>query len=465
MDITTLKKKTIKKLRAWLDSREIGAEELCAEYLKRIKASNPELQALITVTKEEAKAGAKAAQARINKKEAAALTGIPAVINDNILTSGIVTTCASKMLENFIPPYDAGVIEQLKKSDYVLLGKANMDEFSVGCSPKSGDAMGASLALYSIGSDTGGAVSLSAAFHGMTGLRPTYGRVSRYGLAAFAGSLDQIGPIAKTAEDCAMILNEIAGRDARDATCIGRGSKEDFTAKAGAGVKGLKIAVPKEFFGEEIAEEKRTAVMNAAKELEKQGAALIECSVGMVEYAVAVYYIVSSAEASSNLSRYDGVNFGLRGEGKTYFEQIVNSRDRGFGDEVKRRIMLGNFVLAHDNYAEYFQKALALRQKIRAEYDEILKTADIILTPTVPDIILGDFNGGSYGKEFMADIFTAPPALAGLPSVTTTCGYKKTGLPIGVSLTGRRLDEQTVIGAADCFERIFKPELFEEAAI
>jgi aspartyl-tRNA(Asn)/glutamyl-tRNA(Gln) amidotransferase subunit A len=442
---------TVKNLRGILDRREISALELCAEYIDSIEAMNPHLQSLLSVNGENALLTAKAAQQCIDKGETGALTGIPAVLADDIMTEGIKTTCASKMLENFVPPYDAAVTERLNDATCPLLGKTNLNEFGAGVSPKPGEAVSAGFAPFSLTSDTGGALRLSAALGGLTGLRPTYGRVSRYGLAAFASSLAQIGVIAKTAEDCAIILNTIAMSDPRDATCFGNRDNEDFTSGTGGSVKGLRIAVASEFMDEHASDEMKTAVMNAASELEKQGAELINIRTEMQKYALSAYYIISSAEASSNLARCDGVNFGLRGEGGTYAEQIVDSRSRGFGDEVKRRIMFGNFVLSLGNYEEYYRKSLALRQKVRAEYDELFKTADLILTPTVAD---------NSDVAYFEDIFTVPSALAGLPSISVTCGYKSTGLPIGMLLTGKRLAESTIIRTADCFERVFNPDLF-----
>jgi aspartyl-tRNA(Asn)/glutamyl-tRNA(Gln) amidotransferase subunit A len=455
-----LEKETVKSLRIKLDRREIGAREVCEEYLELINALNPDLGAFISVTEEAALAVADSAQSCIDKGEGGALTGIPGAVADNILTSGILTTCASKMLEDFISPYDAGVIETLQNISSPLLGKSSIDEFTVGGSPKSGAAVYAGMAPFALASDTGGAIRRAAAFDGLTGLRPTYGRVSRFGLAAFASSLDQISPIAQTAEDCAIILNEIAVSDKRDVTCFGNPSGEDFTEKIGAGVKGLKIALPKEFFGENASGDIKKAVLDAAKELEKQGAELLDISVEILNYALPAYYIISSAEAAGNLSRYDGVNFGLRGEGATYFEQICDSRSRGFGNEVKRRIMFGNFVLSHENYKDYFLKALALRQKLKAEYDEVFKTADAIITPTIPETSLSALSNTEPVKAYSANMFMVPPALAGLPAASVTCGYDMRGTPIGMQLTGKKCGEQTVIQIADCFERIYNPDLF-----
>jgi aspartyl-tRNA(Asn)/glutamyl-tRNA(Gln) amidotransferase subunit A len=453
MDIT---QETIKSLRRRLDRREISAEELCSEFLERAEAMNPDLNALTCITREKALTAAKNVQIRIDKGEVSALTGIPAAVNDNIMTEGTVTACGSKMLADFVPPYDAAVIELLDQDGYIPLCKAAVVEFTLGGSARSGVAVSSGFAPYSISSETGGAIRRAAAFYGLTGLRPTYGRVSRYGLAAFASSTDQIGPLAMTAEDCAIILNTIAVRDPRDVTSFGNPEGEDFTAKIGTGVKGLKIAVPKEFFGENISDEVKTAVIKAAKELEKQGAELLDISVEMTEYAAETYCVISSAEAASNLARYDGVNYGLRGEGATYAEQIINSRNRGFGSEIKRRIMFGNFVLSGENYNDYYMKSLALRQKIKIEYDDIFKTADVILTPTVSDLTEKD----TPAKRQLADLCTVSAALAGLPSVSTTCGFKANGIGIGMALTGKKADEATILQIADCFERIYNPDLF-----
>ncbi|MCL2018907.1 MAG: aspartyl/glutamyl-tRNA amidotransferase subunit A [Oscillospiraceae bacterium] len=451
--MTDITNATVKTLHSSLKKREISAEELCTEYLELIEAMNPDLKALTDVIGEEALCAAKNAQLRLDKGEGGTLTGIPAIVNDNILTEGLVTSCGSKMLENFIPPYNAGAVERLEDAGYVLLGKACVDEFGLGGSPRSGIAVSSGFSPYSLSSDTGGSIRRASNFYGLTGLRPTYGRVSRYGLAAFAGSFDQIGPIARTAEDCAFVLNTIAVRDPRDATSFGNPDGSDFTEKIGTSIKGMKIAIPKEFFGDNISDETKNAVLKASKELEKQGAILIDSSLEIIEYTAEVFFIISSAEASSNLSRFDGVNFGLRGEGQTYFEQIVDSRNRGFGDEIKLRILFGNFVLSAQNYDDYFKKAKALRRKIKASYDEVLKTADAILAPSVSD--------SAHSQMFFADFCTVSSSLAGLPCVSTPCGYKATGLPIGMSLTGRRLGESTVLQIADCFERVFAPELFD----
>jgi aspartyl-tRNA(Asn)/glutamyl-tRNA(Gln) amidotransferase subunit A len=451
---------TVKSLRGKLDRREISTLELCSEYIEVAEAMNPAIRALVDINGETALETAQTAQQSIDKGEANALTGIPVVISDNIMTKGIITTCASKMLKEFVPPYDAKVTERLNEVSCPMLGKGRLDEFSMRNSTVQGRAVSSGFAPFSIASDTGGGLRQSAALGGLTGLRPTYGRVSRYGLAAFASSIDQIGPIAQTAEDCAIVFNAVSVKDPKDATCFGNPDNEDFTGKIGSGVKGLKIAVLRGISGKYISDEARTALLDAAEEFKNQGAELIEIKPDMYNYSLAAYYIISSAEAASNLARCDGVNYGLKGEGATYLEQIIDARTKGFGDEVKSRIMFGNYVLSNDNYTEFYQKSLALRQKIKAEYDEIFKTADIIITPTLADNVENLTDIDLNIRAFYEDLYTVPPSLAGLPSISTTCGYKSTGLPIGMQLTGRKCDEKTVIQAADCFERIFNPDLF-----
>lgn len=475
MDLKTLK---VRDLRAMLDKHEISAAELTKEYLPRIESVDKSLESYITVTADNALKQAEKAQERIDSGKASALTGIPMAIKDNICTDGIRTTCASKMLETFVPPYDATVIEKLKANDFVMLGKVSMDEFAMGGSTQtsafaktknpfdlervpggssggSAAAVSAGLCAAALGSDTGGSIRQPASFCGVTGLKPTYGRVSRYGLVAFASSLDQIGPIARDAHDCAIILNEIAGADMRDAASS-RLAVPDFTAKIGQPVKGMKIALPKEFYGDAIDDDVKTAVMNAAKELEKQGAELIDCSISTLKYAVAAYYLIASAEAASNLSRYDGIKYGLRGEGKTYDEMIRDSRNRGFGAEVKRRILLGNYALSSGYYDAYYRKACALKQEFIKEYNQIFEKADVILTPTAPSVAYKiGVQDNDPVKMYTADICTVTVNIAQLPAISTTCGYNADGMPIGMSIIGKKFDEQTIIQAADSFEKNF----------
>ena len=475
-----LKNITVSALRGMLDRKEISAKEAASEFLSAIKEKDPELLSYITVTEDEAMKNAETAQKRIDEGKAAPLTGIPLAIKDNLCTDGIRTTCSSKMLGDFVPPYNATAVEKLREQDHVLLGKVSMDEFAMGGSTQtsafaktknpydlkrvpggssggSAAAVAAGLCAAALGSDTGGSIRQPSSFCGVTGLKPTYGRVSRYGLVAFASSLDQIGPIARSAEDCGIILNAIAGADPHDAT-----SKNvpftDFNEKLGQSVSGMKIALPAEFFGDAVDAEVKKAVMNAANEYEKMGAKLYACSMSTLRYAVQAYYLISSAEAASNLSRYDGIKYGLRGEGHSFDEMIRDSRNRGFGAEVKRRILLGNYALSSGYYDAYYRKALALKQEIIKEYNEIFGFADVIITPTAPSVAYGiGVQDNDPVKMYTADICTVTVNIAGLPAINTTCGYDKDGMPIGMSIVGKRFDEATIIQTADAFEKIFTP--------
>jgi len=478
MDITALK---IRDMRTMLDKKEVSAAELADAYITRINDIDGRLESYITVTADEAKSAAAKAQEVIDRGEAAPLTGIPMAIKDNICTDGVKTTCASKMLEDFVPPYNATVMEKLNAGGIVMLGKTSMDEFAMGGSTQtsafkktknpydlgrvpggssggSAAAVGASLCAAALGSDTGGSIRQPASFCGVTGMKPTYGRVSRYGLVAFASSLDQIGPIAKDAHDCALILNQISGYDYHDGTSA-KLDVPDFTAKIGKDIKGMKVAMPREFYEKGIDEDVKNAVTEAAKQYEKMGAVIVDCSMPSLKYAVAAYYLIASAEASSNLSRYDGIKYGHRSEeGESYNDLICNSRSEGFGDEVKRRILLGNYALSSGYYDAYYGKAMALKQKIREEYDEIFEKCDVILTPTAPTVAYGvNENISDPAKMYQADICTVTVNIASLPAISTTCGYDKNGMPIGMSIVGRRWDEATVIQAADAYEKQFTP--------
>ncbi|MBQ2670662.1 MAG: Asp-tRNA(Asn)/Glu-tRNA(Gln) amidotransferase subunit GatA [Clostridia bacterium] len=470
---------SLKELRIKLDKKEIGAAELSKQYLDRIEAVDGKLNSYITVCRENAIEQAKAAQEIIDRGRAGMLTGIPISVKDNICTRGIRTTCASKMLADFVPPYDATAIERLKNAGAVILGKTNMDEFAMGGSSQSsyfggvknpyditrvpgGSSGGAAasvaadLCAAALGSDTGGSVRQPAAFCGVTGIKPTYGTVSRWGLVAFASSLEQIGVIAKSAEDCGYILNCIYGYDKNDATSSKTAARE-YTALVGNDISKMKIGLPREFFGNGINDEVKAAVLNAAEYYKKLGCEIVNVSLPSLEYAVSAYYLISSAEASSNLSRYDGIRFGYRSENGTDFDELIkNTRGEAFGREVKRRILLGNYALSQGYYDEYYKKATQIRTRIISEYAEIFKQCDIILTPTAPTTAYK--TGGQENdpvKMYLADICTVTANIAGLPSITTTCGYDKNGLPIGMSVTGHAFDEQTIIAVCDRFERDF----------
>ncbi|MDR1753618.1 MAG: Asp-tRNA(Asn)/Glu-tRNA(Gln) amidotransferase subunit GatA [Eubacterium sp.] len=417
----------IKELREKLDKKEISATDLVKKYLEKIK-ENPSSY-FVTVTEEMALESAKFAQKIINEGRSGLLTGIPAAIKDNICTDGIKTSCGSKMLENFIPPYDAAVIEKLKSENYIMLGKSAMSEFAAGKSPENeGGAYAVSEGLCAFALSYGSSVDIGSAaeFYGLTGLAPSFGRVSRFGVAAFSSSFGRTGPITNSAHDCGSILSVISGYDSRDVVTKKSEDKNVFNDKVGMGVKGLKIFLPKEIFDDETDETIKSSVICIAKEFEKLGATLIDGTLKSYSYADAAYYLLSSAEASSNLARYDGIKYGLRGEGKNYDDIVSDSRTKGFGEEVKRRIMFGNFALAGKNFEDYYLKALAVKQQIKKEVDNIFEKADIIISPVLKNIL----------------------NLTGHPVITLPCGRKT-----GVSLMGKMFGESVLIGAADAFER------------
>ena len=468
---------TISELRKQLDEKKISSVELTKEYLKKIE-EHPEFGAFNTVCSDEALSAAKAADEKIASGEAKALTGIPMAIKDNICTKDIKTTCSSKMLADYAPPYNATVIEKLNADGAVYLGKTSMDEFAMGGSsqtsalekPKnpfdisrvpggssggSAAAVAAGLCVAALGSDTGGSIRQPAAFCGITGMKPTYGAVSRYGLVAFGSSLDQIGPMANSAVDCGTILNVISGADKHDQTS--RNHNIDFNSLVGQDIKGKKIGIPKEFFGDGIDAEVKDAVMKVAKFYEEQGAELIDVSMPTLKYAVSAYYLLACAEASSNLSRYDGVKYGYRTESpETYEELIRKSRSEGFGREVKRRILLGTYALSSGYYDAYYKKAMAVRQQFRREHDEIFSKCDVMLTPTTPTTAYKcNENIDDPVKMYLADICTVTANIAGIPSISVPCGMDSENMPIGFSISAKQFDDAKVIQFADCYERQF----------
>lgn len=469
----------LQKLRKALDSKEIGAVELTKEYLKKIDSVDKSINSYITVCADEAIADAKKAQELIYSGKSGAFTGIPLSVKDNICTKDIKTTCASRMLEDFVPVYNATVIEKLRNDNFVMLGKTNMDEFAMGGSSQtsyfggvknphdtsrvtggsSGGAaasVAAGLCAAALGSDTGGSVRQPASFCGVTGLKPTYGAVSRWGLIAFASSLDQIGVIADSAIDTGYVLNGIYGYDKNDTTSS-KSASGGYTSLAGSDISGLKIGIPKEFFGDGIDAEVKESVLNAAEYYKSLGCELVDCSLPSLEYAVSAYYLISSAEAASNLSRFDGIKFGYRsGLGEDFNDLIKNSRREGFGNEVKRRIMLGNYALCSGYYDAYYKNATRIRAQLGHEYAEIFEKCDVILTPTAPTTAykIGQQENDPV-KMYLADICTVTVNIAGLPAISTTCGYDKNGMPIGMSLIGRAFDEKTIIAVCDRFEKDF----------
>lgn len=485
MDITTL---SIRDIRKSYEDRKFSCEELTREYLNRIKKYDKGIKSFISVGEEAAIARAKAIDQKMYKGvDLGMMEGIPVGIKDNICTEGMRTTCASKMLEDFIPPYNAGVIDKLRDSGAVVLGKLNMDEFAMGSSNEnsaffptrnpwdtdrvpggssggSAAAAAAGFAKITYGSDTGGSIRMPASFCGLVGVKPTYGTVSRYGLIAFGSSLDQIGPFARTVEDAAYGLECIQGFDAKDATSIESGYSKDYSTSMKTGVKGLKIGIPKEFIGEGINEEVRKSILDAAAILEKQGALVEEFSLPITESGLSAYYIISSAEASSNLGRYDGVRFGHRTHDfESYSDLVVKSRTEAFGDEVKRRIMMGTYVLSSGYYDAYYKKAMLFRQKVKQLYKSAFEKYDTILSPTVPVL---PFKIGEKTSDplemYLADILTVNVNIAGIPAISVPSGFSESGLPIGVQFMGDHMSEEKLFRFAWSLEQELKLNLIPE---
>lgn len=471
---------SIMKLRKQLDYKEIGALELTKKYLDRIDKVDKQINSYITVSKEEAILSAIRAQEMIDSGKSMPLTGIPISIKDNICTMDVRTTCASKMLENFTPIYDATVISKLKQQGAIILGKTNMDEFAMGNTSQtsyfgcvknpyntkyvaggsSGGAaasVSADLCMAALGTDTGGSLRQPASFCGVTGIKPTYGAVSRYGLIALASSFDQIGVIGKSAIDTGYVLNAISGYDKNDAT-ISRQQFGDVNSFVGEDISNLKIGVVKEFFSDEIDEDVKDSVMGAVKFYESIGCEIVEVSMPSFEYALSAYYIISSAEASSNLSRYDGIRYGYQSKnGDSFNDNIITTRNEGFGDDVKRRILLGNYALSKEYYDTYYKNATRICTQIKREYDKIFSECDIIITPTAPTAAYKIENGQKdIVKTYNGDICTVTVNIAGLPAISTTCGYTKDNMPIGMSIVGKAFDEKVIINAAYIFEKEFK---------
>ncbi len=469
---------TVHELRDKLAKKEITSEDITKSYIKRIEEKEPEVKAFVNTTTENAIEIAK----EIDKKRAegeklSELAGIPIGIKDNICTKGVKTTCSSKMLENFVSPYDATVMEKVNAEDLIMLGKCNMDEFAMGASTEysyfkktsnpwnlnkvpggssggSAAAVAAGMVPWALGSDTGGSVRQPSSFCGTVGLKPTYGLVSRYGLVAFASSLDQIGTITKDVEDNAMLLNVIAGHDAKDSTSVNV-EKKDYTKALINDVKGLKIGIPKEYFGEGINPEVKEAVMNVAKKYEELGATVEECSISVTDYALATYYIIACAEASSNLGRFDGIRYGYRTENFSNLKDIYrNSRSEGFGSEVKRRIILGTYVLSSGYYDAYYKKAQKVRTIVKQAFKDLFKKYDVLLTPTAPTVAFDIGTRSNNPLEmYLADICTVSINIGGVPAMSVPCGLDREGMPIGFQLIGNHFDEETLYRAAYTYEQ------------
>lgn len=461
-----------------LVNKEITSLELTQAVLARIDEVEGDVQAYLTITREEALAQAKAVDEKIAKgEEIAFLEGIPGAIKDNICTKGIKTTCASKILQKFVPPYDATVMQKLEAQNPVVLGKTNLDEFAMGgstensayhptCNPWNTDcvpggssggsaaAVAAGTAVWALGSDTGGSIRQPASFCGVVGMKPTYGRVSRYGLVAYASSLDQIGPITKDVTDCAHILNIIAGRDEMDSTSLDV-QVPDFTKALVQDVKGLKIGLPKEYFIKGMDPEVEAAVKNGVKELEKLGAEVVEISLPNTDYAISTYYLIAPAEAATNLARYDGVSYGERAEDAAdLVEMMTKTRTQYLGEEVKRRIMIGNYALSAGYYDAYYLKALKVRRLVKEDYDKAFKDVDVIICPAAPSVAYKIGEKISNPLEmYLQDACTVPLNLAGLPGISVPCGYNKDKMPIGMQIIGKALDEETILRVAYTYEQ------------
>jgi len=475
LDLNSL---TIHALSEKLSKKEVSSVEATKAYLERIGAVDDKIKAFLIVTADEAlKQAEEADKRRARNNNITPLTGVPISVKDIFCTKGIRTTCASKILAGFVPPYDSTVVARLKDAGAVILGKNNMDEFAMGSSTENsafqktanpwaldrvpGGSSGGSAASVaalecaaSVGTDTGGSIRQPAALCGVVGFKPTYGRVSRFGMIAFASSLDQAGPFTRDTIDSAIMLKAMAGFDPRDSTSIDA-PVPDYLSEIEKGVAGLKIGIPKEYFIEGMDAEVEASVREALKILEKEGAVLVPVSLPHTEYAVAVYYLVATAEASSNLARFDGVKYGLRvNESGNLLDMYKKTRDSGFGGEVKRRIMLGTYSLSAGYYDAYYKKASEVRTLIKNDFETAFKACDIIATPTTPTPA---FRFGEKVADpltmYLSDIFTISCNLAGIPGVSIPCGFTKENLPIGLQILGRPLDETTVLRAARAYER------------
>ena len=475
--MSELTERTIFEHAEALRKKEYSSVQLTQAYLEQIDKKDKTIGAYITVTADRAIESAKAFdEGRCSDSEISPLAGIPCGIKDNMCTKGIKTTCASKMLGGYIPPYSAHVVEKLEKSGAVILGKLNMDEFAMGSTTEnsafkvcrnpldtdrvpggssggSAAAVAAREAVYTLGSDTGGSIRQPASFCGVVGMKPTYGSVSRYGLVAFASSLDQIGPITSTVLDNALVLNAIVGHDKRDATSVKR-VYNDFTAGIKNGVKGMKIGVPEEFFGEGISDDVRKAVLAATDTYRALGAELVSVSMPSIDYALSAYYVISSAEASSNLARFDGVRYGYRCDDYSNIDELYRkSRSEGFGSEVKKRIMLGTFALSSGYYDAYYKKALQVRSLVRKDFDEAFGKCDFIISPVAPTVAykIGEKTGDSL-QMYMGDAYSVPVNIAGIPALTLPCGIGEGGMPVGMQLIGPAFSEGLLYRAGFAFE-------------
>lgn len=461
-----------------IKEKEVTVEEAVTAALDAIEKREAQVHSFVTVDREGALKRAREVQAKIDAGELTGpLAGVPVAIKDNMCTKGLLTTCSSKILYNFVPTYTAEAVLNLEKAGAVILGKTNLDEFAMGSTTETsaygvtknpwntghvpGGSSGGSCAAvaaeecsYALGSDTGGSIRQPSSFCGVTGIKPTYGTVSRYGLIAYGSSLDQIGPIAKDVTDCATILEAIASHDVKDSTSVQR-EDYDFTAALVDDVRGMKIGIPRDYFGDGLDPEVKAAVLGAAKKLEEKGAIVEEFDLSLVEYAIPAYYVIACAEASSNLARFDGVKYGYRTEQYDGLHNMYKkTRSEGFGAEAKRRIMLGSFVLSSGYYDAYYLKALRTKALIKQAFDKAFEKYDVILGPAAPTTApkLGESLSDPL-KMYLGDIYTISVNLAGLPGITLPCGTDQSGLPIGLQLIGDCFAEKKIIRAAYAYEQ------------
>ena len=464
---------TAMQMKDLLEKKEVSSVDITKSVIDRIEKTDKDIQAYISYNFEDALKKAEKVDEKIAKGEALGkMAGVPVAVKDNMCTRHLRTTCASKMLENFVPPYDATVVKKLYDNDAIIIGKTTMDEFAMGSSGEnsafqkarnpwditrvpggssSGSAatVAASQVPVALGSDTGGSIRQPSSLCGIVGMKPTYGAVSRYGLVAFGSSLDQIGPMARTVDDAALLFETICGKDEMDAT-----SKDYKYTRYGDSVKGMKFGIPKQYFGDGISPEVKEKVYGAIETLKAQGAEIVEVSLPSTDYALSAYYIISSAEASSNLGRYDGVKYGYSGSKRGNLEELyVSSRSEGFGREVQRRIMLGTYVLSSGFYDAYYKKAKALQKNIAKEFNDVLSVCDAIITPLSPTTA---FKIGEKSDDPLAmyagDICTVTLNIAGLPGISVPCGFDANNLPIGFQVIGKKFSESTLLTVAKCYE-------------
>jgi len=469
---------TVHELMDMLEKKEIKISDITKSYVNRINEKEKDVNAFVTELTEDALNKSKIIEEKSENNSKYA--GIPIGIKDVICTAGIKTTCGSKMLENFVAPYSATVMDKINNEGLINLGKLNMDEFAMGSSTEnsaikttknpwnlnkvpggssggSAAAVAANMVPWALGTDTGGSIRQPASLCGIVGLKPTYGLVSRFGLVAYASSFDQIGPMTKDVTDCAMLLNIIAGHDEKDTTSANI-PKKDYVKFLTGNIKGMKIGVPREFFGEGINEEVKEKLFEAIEKYKELGAEVEEFSLDIEKYSLATYYIIACAEASSNLGRFDGIRYGYRTENFENLKDIyVNSRSEGFGPEVKRRIILGTYVLSSGYYDAYYKKAQQVRTLLMQEFDNAFKKYDVLLTPTSPTVA---FDIGSKSNNplemYLADICTVPVNIAGLPGISIPCGVDKEGMPIGMQLIGNKFNEETILNVAYTYEQAVK---------